>query len=74
MGFNSAFKGLSKYKTYFIYTFVVYMLNWCKKVPEDDLKKIEARSSLDEFYVKMYTIVTYREFVGFSELFIIARE
>jgi len=41
-----------------------------KNLSDNDIRKIEARSSLDRLYVKMYTIVTYSEFVGFSELFI----
>jgi len=41
-----------------------------KKHPEDDLRKIEERRTLDGLYVKMYTIITYSESVGFSEMFI----
>ena len=50
---------------------LLYIFLICvKKLPEDDLRKIEARRILDELYVKLYTVVIYSEFVGFSELFI----
>jgi hypothetical protein len=35
-----------------------------KKLPEDDLRKIETCKSFDGLYVKIYIILTYSAFVG----------
>jgi len=42
------------------------MFDWCGKLPEDDLGKIETCRKIDEFYVKLYIIVTYSAFVGIT--------
>ena len=37
-----------------------------KKLPEDDLGKIDTCQRFDGFYVKIYIIVTYSAFVGIT--------
>jgi len=38
----------------------------CKILPEDDLRKIEARRGFDRLYVKIYIILTDSGFVGIT--------
>jgi hypothetical protein len=40
------------------------MLNCCKILPEDNLRRIEKCGSFDGLYVTIYIILTYCAFVG----------
>lgn len=51
----------------FICLLYIYIYNWCKRLPEDDLGKVETSRNFDVFYAKICIILTYGAFVDITE-------